>query len=81
MFEGYRLALICNALITPKSTIHTSSTPIPLSTSKCDNGHPFFITLRRDSMATVNGKHLAMKRRPIGIPSMGQTKPDKTFLL
>lgn len=73
--KNYRLALIWSILITPNSMIQTISTPIPLSTSRWERGQPFLITFLSDSMAIVKGKHLAMIRRPIGMPSKGHTRP------
>lgn len=73
--SAYRFALICNTLITRNSIIHTISTPMPFKTSRWEMDQPFFITLRRDSMAMVKGRHLAMMRSPIGMPSSGHTRP------
>lgn len=73
----YRFAFIRKALMIPNPTIQTNSTPMPLMTSACVMDHPLLITFLRDSIAKVNGRHLAMNLSPTGIPSNGHTSPKQ----
>lgn len=72
---NYRFNLIIHTLTSSSKAIQANNTPIPCKTSSWNNDHPFFITFLMDSMANVNGRHLANIRSPLGIASVGQTKP------